>query len=383
MDTQPLVGIFTYPSLTLGRDLIRGITRYSKAHTGWRLYLNMGLDAPGPRVVPTLDAALISVAHPHVGDFGVQLGVPVINLSGRMENSPFPRVCIDDCAAGRMGATHLLEKGFRSIALFASHTCDLLSRERIRGASEACAFFDAPEPGFFSCEGRHDYWMELRTWLQSLPMPSAILAENDFDASLLRQACWENGQDIPGDIAVLGLGNDDLLCEAGAPSLSSIQMPMVDIGYRAAEKLDLWLRGTPPEDFEERLPPLRVIERASTDIVCQDDPRLAKVLGLMKEHACKDHSIDWYARQAGINRRSLEIQFRKVIKRSPREEIVAQRIRHACMLLETTNCTVEEVAQRCGYRHTPNFTRVFRGQRGMTPGDWRKLHPPDSPAAIP
>ncbi|MEX2382271.1 MAG: substrate-binding domain-containing protein [Opitutales bacterium] len=375
MEPQPLVGIFTYPSMTLGRDLIRGITRYSKEHTNWRLYLNLGLAIPDARDVPKLDAALISVADTRLADFGLGLGVPAMNLSGRMEVSPFPRVCIDDYAAGRMGATHLLEKGFRSIALFASHPCDHLSRERIRGMTEACASFSAPAPLYFSCEGRHDYWMELRAWLETLPRPTGIFAESDYDGVLLRQACAEIGLELPGEMAILGLGNDDLLCDAGTPSLSSLQMQMVDIGYRAAEKLDHWLRGSPPEVFEECLPPLRVIERGSTDIVCQDDPRLAKALRLMKEHACKEYSIDWYAREAGINRRSLEIKFRNVVKRSPREVIVAQRIRHACMLLETTTLSVEEIAQRCGYQHPPNFTRIFRSQRDTTPGRWRKQHP--------
>ncbi len=378
MATQPLIGVFTHPSLTLGRDLIRGITRYSNAHAGWRLYLNMGLDAPDKRQAPILDAAFISIAYDHLLDFALSLHVPVMNISGRMRETPFPRVCIDDVEAGRMAARHFVEKGFRSLALFASHARDHLSVLRERGFREICEDHGLPAPGSFSCEGRSSYWPELLAWLRALPRPCAVFAESDFDASLLRQATWEVGLHIPGDIAILGLGNDDLLCDAGTPSLSSLEVPMVEIGYRAAEKLDHWLRGQPPEPSEERLPPLRVIERASTDIVLQDDERIARALRLIQEHACEDLSVDWYARNAGINRRSLEIKFRELIKRSPREEIVAQRIRNACTLLETTSLSVEEISRRCGYQHPPNFSRIFRSQRGITPGVWRKMHQPGS-----
>jgi LacI family transcriptional regulator len=273
-----------------------------------------------------------------------------------------------------MAARHFVERGFHSLGLFATHPTDQLTRLRRRGFREVCLEAGLPEPRVMCCEGRTGYWPELLDWLHALPPPIGILAESDYDAALLRQAAWEAGRHIPGEISILGVGNDDLLCDAGTPSLSSIEVPMVEIGYRAAEKLDRWLRdGTPPA-VEERLPPLRVIERASTDIVRQEDPRIAKALLLIQEHACEHHTVDWYAREAGINRRSLEIKFRELIKRSPREEILAQRIRRACALLETTTLGVQEVSQRCGYEHAPNFARVFRADRGMTPGAWRKAH---------
>ena len=377
---EPLIGVFTHHSLTLGRDLIRGITRYAKEHTGWRLYLNLGLDAPDMRVVPKLDGALISMAHPGQVDFARALRAPIVNMSGRLDRAPFPRVCIDDAQAGHMAATHLIAQGFRSLAMFATNGRDNLSILREQGFARACASAGLAPPAVYSCGGRHDYWQDLRRWLLALPKPTGIFAESDYDAALLRQACWENGQSIPDDIALLGAGNDDLLCDAGTPSLSSLQLPMVDIGYRAAETLDLWLRGKPPARTELRFPALRVVERGSTDIVHQEDNRMAKVLALMKQHACSDHDIPWYAAQAGINRRSLEIKMRELLRRSPRQEIVTLRMREACALLATTRLGVEEIALRCGYRHPPNFSRVFRDQMDMSPANWRKAHRLQNPS---
>ncbi len=46
--------------------------------------------------------------------------------------------------------------------------------------------------------------------------------------------------------------------------------------------------------------------------------------------------------------------------------------RDACLLLETTHLTVDEVAERVGYQDRANFSRAFKKLTGRTPSDYRE-----------
>lgn len=53
------------------------------------------------------------------------------------------------------------------------------------------------------------------------------------------------------------------------------------------------------------------------------------------------------------------------------EDIIQSRMEHAKYLLSTTQITIHEVAQMCGYNSDTHFIRQFRTQTGMTPNQYR------------
>ena len=55
-----------------------------------------------------------------------------------------------------------------------------------------------------------------------------------------------------------------------------------------------------------------------------------------------------------------------------KKEILLQRSRHACSLLRETNCTISEIALRCGYQRVQYFVSSFSEEFKMTPEAWRK-----------
>ncbi len=370
----PMVGVFVDPAMSYGRETYRGIMRYSKEKARWRLYLHLYPRNLPDQGFPNLDGALMAVSGPDDLAQAGAFGCPLVNLSGRLEQSPYPRFCVDDTAAGRMAAEYLLDKGYPSLGFFSTHPMDYLTSRRLEGVRGICLARTQTGPDCFLAKGERTYWERLRGWLEGRPKPFAVVAESDYDALLLQQACWESGLRVPGDVAVLGFNNDDLLCTSGNPKLSSVELPFEEIGYRAAAALDRMMQGKRDIEPETHLRPLRVVERESTDLLCVEDPALANAIRYLREHACDPCSVADVAAHAGINRRKLEIKLKELLGHSPHGELVRLRMQTARHLLETTRLSIEEVADRSGYPFTPNFNRVFKQQEGLTAGQYRRLH---------
>ena len=72
----------------------------------------------------------------------------------------------------------------------------------------------------------------------SLPKHTAVFAAYDICARQVLDACMEAGLDVPEDIAILSVDNDELLCETATPTLSSISMSTEQAGFKAAEPLE-------------------------------------------------------------------------------------------------------------------------------------------------
>lgn len=78
------------------------------------------------------------------------------------------------------------------------------------------------------------------------------------------------------------------------------------------------------------------------------------------------------AAQAGMSVNSLIRQFQRHLGMSPRQYLQRERIQRACRLLQFTSKTVEQIAEECGFCDRHYFTRIFKKQRGIGPGGFRK-----------
>ena len=63
---------------------------------------------------------------------------------------------------------------------------------------------------------------QLTAWLRNLPRPCGIFAANDYVGEEIINICGQLGISVPNDIAVLGVDNDEQICERLVPTLSSI-----------------------------------------------------------------------------------------------------------------------------------------------------------------
>src|SRR5205823_441749 len=113
------------------------------------------------------------------------------------------------------------------------------------------------------------------TWLSSLPHPVAVLAANDLWGSELVQAARERRLHVPNDVAILGVDNEELLCELAHPPLSSIRIGGEQIGRAAVTLLEQLLRGKKPKRPFPRIPPMEVVTRQSTHVLTVEDSDVA------------------------------------------------------------------------------------------------------------
>jgi LacI family transcriptional regulator len=176
---------------------------------------------------------------------------------------------------------------------------------------------------------------------------------------------------VPDEVAVIGVDNDEPLCEVCLPPLSSIEAGHTSVGYQAATLLDSLLQGQALPKKPQLVEPREIIARPSTDVLAVGDPMVAAALRLIREQAHTGLKVDALARQVGASRSVLQRRFRALLKRSVHQEILGTRIKRARDLLVATDLPLLQVAERAGFKHQEYMGAVFRARVGKTPAQVR------------
>jgi LacI family transcriptional regulator len=185
---------------------------------------------------------------------------------------------------------------------------------------------------------------------------------------------------VPEEVAVVGVDNDEVLCELSDPPLTSVVPDAAGIGYAAAVLLDGLMAGQTPPANPILVAPLGIITRGSSDVLALEDRQLVAGLRFLRGNAFRRIDMSEVAKAAGLSRRALERRFRLEIGRSPKAEVIRLRIERAKELLHETDWPLAEIAEKTGFTHGEYLHAVFTRKTGMTPGVFRKTAPlPESP----
>jgi len=211
-------------------------------------------------------------------------------------------------------------------------------------------------------------------WIARLDSPCGVFCWNDDAAAHFICTAQDAGLRVPEQLAVVGLHNDELMCEMTRPGISSVELPLDQVGYEAAALLDRMMAGEPAPAEPLRLPPLRVVERGSTRTVAVADPLVAEVLSILRRHATERITVDQVCEQlsTSVSRRTMERRFRDVVGRSPNAELRRLRCQHAADLMRSTDLSLDEVARQCGFQSQPYFSDTFHKVMGERPGQYRR-----------
>lgn len=368
------VAVLVEMSSAHGRGLIRGIAEYVQRHTHWTLHL----EEAGPiRRAPnwikswTGDGIIARIESPEIARIIQGKSVPAVNVSGRTSPPGVPHVDMDNRAVCELAADYFRQRGYRQFAYCGNARfewsewrkdlfCQILSAERI-----TCATFQLVE----TKQSRE----QLQRWLETLPKPVAIVAANDLCACTVLEACAEAGLDVPSQIAVLGVDDDEILCTLSRPQLSSVTPDAEGIGFLAAQTLHELFQGRDPGAATRRVKPLSVHNRQSTDAAAVGDWHVEQALRFIQGHATRAIDVDDVVAQAHASRRFLEKRFRDVVGRPIHAEIFRLRFETAQRLLATTPLPLKEVAARSGLGRADYMSMVFRQKLGMSPTQFRKI----------
>lgn len=350
-----------------GRAVIQGIYRYARPLRPWRFeMLDPSAEGLAALARGGFDGAVVQLWSARILPPGLAgQALPIVNISGGSETSPFPRVTMDNVAVGRMAGEHLLSRGLRHFA-FVGNGLHHFSRLRQEGFAAAIA-----QAGLAGAPEAIDFRQLTGEWLHALPKPVGVLGCSDSEALAVVEAAWFADIDVPRQVAVVGVDNDDVTCELSYPPLSSVTLPGAEVGRRAAELLDAMLHGRGVPKAPILLEPLEVVTRASTDVLAVEDEEVTLALEHIRDRPAGLKVSD-VVEAVGVSRRTLEIRFRQALGSTIHREIDATRVNRARALLRETDLSVKQVARNCGFSSSARLSVVFRAHTGLSPTDWRK-----------
>lgn len=380
----PKIVVLLDPARGYERALLRGIWQYANLNGPWLFVRKSpyyqrfsGLRSDSPRELLACRAdGIIAHFRPSIAKLA-RLGLPMVVVPG-MEIVPgLVNLVNDDRAIGRLAADHLHELG---LACFAYAGFDRLSWslarrdgfcERLASHGRRAECHLVPYHATRALAGQRA--RALVRWLQRLPKPVGLMACNDEFALSISDLCRVHGIQVPDEVALLGVDNDEVVCELCSPPISSVAVSAQRAGYEAAELLARLMRGQRAEQIV-CAQPSHVVRRQSTDLTAVTDAEVAKALRFIRENARRVIQVDDVARATSLSRRSLADRFMRHLGRTVNDEINRRRVEEITRLLATTRRSVADIAADIGYFSDKHIARYFHRQTGMTPREYRRRH---------
>lgn len=362
--------------------MLRGIARFALERGGWDFHIEPRgfVDELALPVNWNAHGAIVRLTDDRLARSLRSRKLPAVNVSWlRRHSKSIPKVVADEAACGRLAAEHFLEKRFQNYAFVGpirsiayANTVERSYVRRLRDAGHPCAVFRSEladkRPDMAALQ------RELFDWVGGLPLPVAITVWNGEWGRILTSACTSLGLSIPHDVAVLTVEPDSLMSSLAPVPLTHIDRDGERVGYLAAELLERMILGEPAPDDPVLVPPLRVVEQRSSDVLAVEDVIVREALEFIRVHIRESLAVSDLERSLAVSRRVLEHRFSRSLGHSPATAIRRMKLDFARELLIETRLTVEEVAHQLGYEHPSAFVRAFRTAFGSTPGRFRRDH---------
>ncbi|MEL7497231.1 MAG: DNA-binding transcriptional regulator [Planctomycetota bacterium] len=380
MKARKSVALIIETASHYGRQLLSGMLRYKTERTDWKVLLEeRDLNAAPPLWLKDWegDGIICRLTTPAISEMAIQRDIPFVELTDRLpEKVDLVTMRSDDAAIGTLGAEHFLERGFRNFAFCGleneawSERRAKAFRQRLEADSLSCERIDLPY--YISNEPTKEQ-RRLTDWLERLPKPIGVMAGNDIRAKHVLDACITAKIAVPERVGVIGVDNDELVCKFCEPTLSSIVPSSKELGYRSAEALDKLMRGEEVNPLLQLVDPLDVYVRESSDTMAIEDTEMANALVFIRNHACQGITVEDVLAHTKLSRSSLERRTRKLLGRSPQQEIRKAQLKRVKMLLVETDLLIESIGAQCGFEHPEYLHVMFKREFKMTPGEYRKL----------
>lgn len=372
-------------SRAYGRGLLRGIARYTADHTPWLLHLPPEFYQPSSSQPAkwlkklNADGAIAHVADARIVDEVKALGIPAVIGGMRQRIADLHALATDDVAISRIAVNYFQDRGFHHFAYCGfdgMYWSELRCKSFVRLATESNnEVYVYERPSARKPLSEEAERPRLVKWLQSLPKPIALLACNDDRSRQVLDACEMAELQVPDEVAILGVDNDDLVCELRHPQLSSIAISTEAAGYQAARVLERLMAGDKNAAANRitKVSPLYIVARHSTDVVATKDRSVAAGLRFIRENVKEPIQVADVANAVSLSRRALQQRFKNALGRPVHEEIKRARVDRMARMLVSTNLSIREIAQVLRYPDV-NISRYFQQLMGVTPSKYRKRH---------
>lgn len=357
------------------RDVLSGILKYCSHQAKWSLQI-----ARREELVRVLNSAeagsgLIANIIPDSLEPLLRTRPDLAAVDIQSDNNlASAHVTDDDASIARLAYQYLHSLGsHRSYAYVPSAAPTYWSAERQR-EFERLAKLDGIAPVIFS--PKEDDTLELRAFLRDLPKPAAVFCSYDVRAQDVIAAARRERLSIPGELSVLGVDNDEFICEATHPKISSVRADHVGIGYNLARELDRLFRSKKRRSAPRtvKCAALNVVVRETTAPVAQAAGyQIDRALAFIEKNASGEMRVIDVARHLGISRRLLELRFERYGDVTVSAAIRKATMEKAKLRLAGTTLPIREIARQLGFRNPVSFHHVFTREVGLPPGEYRRV----------
>lgn len=379
------------PFIRTSRLLLEGLSAFA-AERGWQVLHFSPPNGAGPEYLRRIGDSWDAIGI--VEDCGVERFVPLPD-----GNLDVPFVCVDidpakmkalasakgTCPIGfvnadsdlfaEIAAKELLRHDFASYAyVSAYHRRHWSERRRevfrrmVEDAGGEFRAFDGARQYTGDAAASH----RLGKWLEALPKPCGLLAANDRIAALVISTANRHGVDIPDMLSVIGVDNDEMLCESMMPSLTSVQADFPRGGYLAGQLLADMIDGKTAAPKSLTYGAQQLVQRLSTRRLMRPMPSVKTALDFIRRHAAEGISASDVLPILGGSRRSSEMRFKAATGKSILGEIIDVRFEKLVNLLERRHTPLGMLAGMTGFTSENQLQRQFKARYGMTLSEYRR-----------
>lgn len=358
------------------------IARHAEESGNWRFVFSAEASVEAFRFLNTLDCdgAIVRIMNTDMLREAIKTHFPIVNISSWLEKPGVPTVRHDYEACGRLAAKHLLEKGYRRFG------CVVV-------------------PGGWFIEQRHNAFIEtieshggtiktflLKTtmpevveplstterqrfidWVRKLQRPAAIALMDDWDAPILQELCREAGCEVPRDMVMISTGCHSEVQQLCRVPLTAVQEDQELQARLAIGCLEVLMSDNQPRETLINVPPLGVVERASTATLAIEDLEVAHAVEYIRAHGFEPINVADVAGRVNVARVTLERRFRQVMGQTMHDYLTRLRVRRGKELLQQQPAlSLQAIAQQCGLSDRRRLNQVFLSNEGKVPSVWLK-----------
>ena len=215
---------------------------------------------------------------------------------------------------------------------------------------------------------------ERGAWILSVCSGAFLLGEAGLLEGRRCTTHWRHAADLAStypnakvDPGVLFVEDDRVITSAGTAAGIDACLHHVrcELGAAAATTIARRMVVPPQRDGGQR-------QYVDLPIPTSTSETLEPLLTWMREHLDQEQPIRELAKRSSMSERTFARRFAAETGTTPARWLLLQRLHHARHLLESTDVSIEAVAQRCGFGSAALLRHHFHGHVGVNPGDYRR-----------
>ena len=387
-ETTYEIGLIFNANKVYDRQIIEGIGSYlQSSKINWNVFLEEDCVARVNSLDSwQVDGIIADFDNPRIVNAVTNRNLPCVGLGSSFSNiDEYPNahyIATDNHAVIELAFKHLKDKGIKSFAFYGikHNESHKWARERMKSFEQISVREGFSYSIFLGGETRPASWssdmQNLSVWIKSLPKQTGIIAVTDARARHCIEACMNLGIEVPDNISVVGIDDDDIARNLCRISLSSVSQGCVAMGMKAAQIMHQQLTAKYKLKSFKRIlvPPSGLQERQSTDFKSFKDPHVVQAMFFIRQNATKGIKVQQVLDFVGVSRSNLEHKFQFECNCTIHAEIHRVKLVEACKLLQESNDSLKAVASKAGYPSVQYMYAIFKKHFEKTPNEYRFEH---------